>query len=428
MRARSPPSLPGLNREELRGVTSREELDQAPHEGKKPTRFVEELTNENDYWMSLTDAARITRTSEPMVRRWVATGRLPVRKEPVGINQRTRLVRASDVSLIRPIVDPTAAITDDIHKLDLLSIPRQQEQIMHEQQNLLKLTLGARQALEEHVHQTQRAFEQSAAELQQQTQAWNHRLTSQQTEWQQALNLQQQYYEGVTAQVDQQLQEIVHRTDELSDQGLQYQQELASITEHFEKAHTTIQKTIQEVQGHLERLDQDVHQLSHSLTTALRRQEERFQGFLAGIEETLARHDQERGHIQQSIQDMQQEFLVQQETLVAQVEQQRGEITSVLEQRWSELAQERTAQREQMQMLEHQLKLVERQDQSTQQIWRAYQERVDEQDQRLQTLTILLHNERAARQSLSEHLTLQQEQDSGARSSTGTPPGRDSSL
>lgn len=41
--------------------------------------------------MSLTDAARVTRTSEAMARRWVSSGRLPVKREPAGINQRTRL-------------------------------------------------------------------------------------------------------------------------------------------------------------------------------------------------------------------------------------------------------------------------------------------------------------------------------------------------
>lgn len=136
-------------------MTASHEQPQSTPEGNTPglLRFVEELADENDYWMSLTDAARITRTSEAMARRWVSRGRLPIRKEPVGINQRTRLVRASDVARIRPIVDPTAAITDDIHKLDLLSIPRQQEQIMHDHQRVLELAQRMRQEIEEHFNQ-----------------------------------------------------------------------------------------------------------------------------------------------------------------------------------------------------------------------------------------------------------------------------------
>ncbi len=129
--------------------------------------FVAELADEQDYWLSLTDAARVTRTSETMVRRWVTTGRLPIKQEPVGINQRTRLVRASDVARLRPIIDPTAAITDEIHKLDLLSIPRQQGQILQEHQRLLAFVQGVRQRIEEHITQTRLALEQGTAELQQ---------------------------------------------------------------------------------------------------------------------------------------------------------------------------------------------------------------------------------------------------------------------
>ncbi len=68
-------------------------------------QYVEELAGpeeypEGDAWMSLTDAARITRTSEAMTRRWVTSGRLKVKKEPVGVPPRTRLVRLSDVAKI----------------------------------------------------------------------------------------------------------------------------------------------------------------------------------------------------------------------------------------------------------------------------------------------------------------------------------------
>ena len=106
-------------------------------------QYVEELAGpeeypEGDAWMSLTDAARITRTSEAMARRWVTSGRLKVKKEPVGVPPRTRLVRLSDVAKIRPIVDPTAAITGDVRKLDLPSIPRQQLQIIQDHERLTR--------------------------------------------------------------------------------------------------------------------------------------------------------------------------------------------------------------------------------------------------------------------------------------------------
>src|SRR5436309_8651119 len=146
------------------------------------THYVEELADEHDYWMSLTDAARITRTSEAMTRRWVTSGRIPVRKEPVGINQRTRLVRASDVARIRPIVDPTAAITDDIHRLDLLSIPRQQAQIQQDHRQLMELV----QTIEEIVHQARSGLEQLTMDLRQRGKEWEHQFSAHRNEWQEA--------------------------------------------------------------------------------------------------------------------------------------------------------------------------------------------------------------------------------------------------
>ncbi len=83
-----------------------------------------------------------------MARRWVTSGRLPMKKEAVGIPPRTRLVRLSDVAAIRPIVDPTAAITGEVRKLDLPSIPRQQLQIMEDHQRLLTQNEALRQAVE----------------------------------------------------------------------------------------------------------------------------------------------------------------------------------------------------------------------------------------------------------------------------------------
>jgi len=316
--------------------------------------------------MSLTDAARITRTSEAMARRWVSRGRLPIRKEPVGINQRTRLVRASDVARIRPIVDPTAAITDDIHKLDLLSIPRQQEQIMHDHQRVLELAQRMRQEIEEHFNQNRITLEQGAMELQQQMKEWDRRFALQQGAWQQALDLQQQHHEALVIQVDHQMQEIEHRTDELKEQGKQQQQAQQSLTAQFEKVRATMQEALQEVQQHLKRLDQDFRhqadQMYHDLTARLKQQGERFQDDLGGIEETLAYYDQAHKQMQQDMMDVQQGFLTQRETLMAHIEQQRGEVERVLEQRWSELAHERTAQSEHMETMERRLKSMETQD------------------------------------------------------------------
>jgi len=145
-------------------------------------QYVEELAGPEDAWISLTDAARITRTSEAMARRWVTSGRLKVKKEPVGVPPRTRLVRMSDVAAIRPIVDPTAAITGDVRKLDLPSIPRQQVQIMEDHQRLTKQVQEALDASQQHATETRTALEQFAARLQQQEEDLRRQLSMQRDE------------------------------------------------------------------------------------------------------------------------------------------------------------------------------------------------------------------------------------------------------
>src|SRR5260370_37990203 len=100
-----------------------------------------------------------------MARRWVTSGRLKVKKEPVGVPPRTRLVRLSDVAKIRPIIDPTAAITGEVRKLDLPSIPRQQLQIMQDHHRLTKQVELALEASKQREASTQVALEQLTTSL-----------------------------------------------------------------------------------------------------------------------------------------------------------------------------------------------------------------------------------------------------------------------
>jgi chromosome segregation ATPase len=112
--------------------------DQQPSENSESQeRFADELTGPDDYWLTITDAARATRRQEVSIRRWISKGLLPVRRQHVGLNQRTRLVRASDLAALTPIIDPAGAITSERSRLDLTSIPAQQAQIKASQQTLL---------------------------------------------------------------------------------------------------------------------------------------------------------------------------------------------------------------------------------------------------------------------------------------------------
>ena len=375
-----------------------------------PIRFVEELADEHDYWMSLTDAARITRTSEAMTRRWVASGRLPVRKEPVGINQRTRLVRASDVARIRPIVDPTAAITDDIHRLDLLSIPRQQAQIQQDHRQLMELV----QAIEEILHQARSGLEQLTMDLRQQGKEWEHQFSAHRTEWQQALDLQQQQHEALAAQV----REIERRSNELSEQGKQQQHDLeqlhSDLLNRFLVAQATMQEALQEMQQHVDRIDQNsrqrTDQMRQEMVALLQQQEERFQHQFTRMQEALIRHDQERKQIQLDWTEVQEALSARQETFTTHVEQQIGEVNITFEQRWSDLARERTVRDERMGEIEQRLESVSTRQQAAHNARLAYEERIEMQDRQIQALTELLQDEREARRSLSEQFIVQKEQ------------------
>ncbi len=139
---------------------------------RKNEQFVTELAGPNDYWVSVTDAARITRRQEHTIRTWISQGLLPVYPERTGINKRTRRVRMSDLAQLTPIIDQSAAITSEQGKLDLLSIPRQQQEILEAHQQLLAQMEQTNRQLHQYiadlVHQQERlqeAVQQKVATL-----------------------------------------------------------------------------------------------------------------------------------------------------------------------------------------------------------------------------------------------------------------------
>jgi hypothetical protein len=106
----------------------------AQNEGESQEKLVDDLVDEQDYWLSVTDAARVTRRQEITIRRWIAAGELAVRRQRMGLNKRTRHVRASDLARLTPIIDPMATITGAPANADLLSIPVQQARLLTTQQ------------------------------------------------------------------------------------------------------------------------------------------------------------------------------------------------------------------------------------------------------------------------------------------------------
>src|SRR5262249_44430232 len=117
------------------GGRSERTMDRDERGGGGPS-WVDDLSGPEDYWLTLTDAARVTRRQEVTIRRWVAAGSLPIRSRSLGLNKRTRHVRASDLSLLTPIVDPSATISGASAQIDLLSIPSQQAQILQQNREI----------------------------------------------------------------------------------------------------------------------------------------------------------------------------------------------------------------------------------------------------------------------------------------------------
>jgi len=157
--------------------------------------YVEELGGESDYWLSITDASRICRVQDVSIRRAITRGSLPVRRQRAGQNKRTRFVRASDLPRAGfPIIDESAAITTEIGKADILSIPRQQQQIVQDHRQLLSelADLRTSNATEHTELRTDLQQQQVAWQTAQQTQTQQHtlletRLVQEQTQLHQTL-------------------------------------------------------------------------------------------------------------------------------------------------------------------------------------------------------------------------------------------------
>jgi hypothetical protein len=80
------------------------------------------------------------------------------------------------------------------------------------------------------------------------------------------------------------------------------------------------------------------------------------------------------------------------------------------EQQQSELVDETTAQNERLEGIEHKLEAIMMQNQADRKAWMEDQDHTAAQDEQIQILTKMFHDQRTARQSLSEQFALQQEQ------------------
>ena len=340
-------------------------------------QYVEELAGpeaypEGDAWISLTDAARITRTSEAMARRWVTSGRLKVKKEPVGVPPRTRLVRLSDVAKIRPIVDPTAAITGDVRKLDLPSIPRQQVQIMQDHERLTKQIEHVLEASKQHEATTHAELLQVTARIRELSEDLSHQLSAHRDELQRALDQAGQQHEALAAVVRDLAHQLERSRDELVDQARQHQQDLEQLRAELVGQLHTVQATLQQAQQELER--------------------------------RLIAQANQVDQVRRDLKEQQAALVTLRRDMTTLVEQQAREVLTALEQVERDQAQDAAQFHERMEKVERGIEQVGTRVEAAQITALGYQKRADKQENRLEELWKLLQGEIAARQALEQQV------------------------
>jgi len=224
---------------------------------EKNETYVTELAGPDDRWLSVTDAARITRRQEKSIRDWVESGKLPVHPERVGLNKRTRQVRLSDLAKLTPIVDPEAGISTDIGLLNLPSIPKAQQRLT-EQMTALQQNVST-------LASQQQAFAQETRQIWETHQEQYRALDRRDGELLKAI---QQAREDWTAHVQEISRSLRGELDaRVADQAQALQQVRTELTELVGQSDQALRLWITEQIGQSEaRLRQDVTTLSTQLS------------------------------------------------------------------------------------------------------------------------------------------------------------------
>lgn len=331
--------------------------------------YVEELRSaeeypEGDKWVSITDAARITRTSEAMARRWVSSGRIPARKETVGINARTRLVRLSDVAQIRPIIDPSAAITDDIRMIDLPSIPKQMQEIMESHEHLLAQAETLQTSVEE-IHQAQQSLQETFTT---QTQELTNRLAVQLNVVNKRIDAEQERIGKLTTQLTEQDQAQSRRLDETTQR----------LTTELETIQTDLQKAVTRL-GQLFTVYEEHRQI-------------------------LTRHADQIQQVEVHIANFPSQIELVRTTILAQLEQQVKDIYSEIHQVAQDEAHDAADFTKRHEQLKRQVDNVATKNEAAMITAMAGQRRIDETNETISALQKQLNEERSAREVLTQQV------------------------
>lgn len=386
--------------------------DQQPSENQE--RYADELTGPDDYWLTITDAARATRRQEISIRRWISKGLLPVRRQHVGLNQRTRLVRASDLAALTPIIDPAGAITSERSRLDLTSIPAQQAQIKASQQTLLTQFEQLQHQLHEEALTRERLLTEQWTKNQEIIAALRRdmltnvihqqdALTQQRKEIDTALTQQrvalEQAVVALAAQTNRMFAELTHNVTEVAERlGILAQQWQESAQQHQQQI-DELTENLQQERKDRSTLTEHVKELSTQLTEQQTKYEHEVR-----VREQLARQvDQLTSHIaeQQARYEgevqAREQLAVQTDELAKQFYQQRNEQEQAQQLLMTACAQ----QQEQLTLLQQVYSEQRQHDETQAKEFLKLQERVTGQEQAFGDLQQMIAQYQAVAQALA---------------------------
>lgn len=342
-------------------------------------QHVEELAGPEDFWLTITDAARATRRQDVSIRRWIAKGLLPVRRQNVGLNQRTRLVRASDLAKLTPIIDPAGAISTAQGRLDLTSIPVQQAHIKAAQQQISTQLDQLLETIKSKAEEVRQALD--VQRIQQEQQHASLRADIEATLDQQRDGFIQRFGEIETA-LAQQREGTTKRfkalTEKLAQQRTEHEQALSRLQTRIDAAETVffqqiaaLRGQIQDWQDRVSAQQQDLVDLSTRLTERIDREtqeREQLADYIMKLTSSVMNHEQQLALERQERQHMAAIIAEQQ----AAFEHETGERIALAEQ-LTQLTTQHTKQKERNQQL---LLTVSRQ----QQILTSLQEQIAQQN------------------------------------------------
>lgn len=265
---------------------------QAAGEKEDQVVYIEELSGEGDYWLSITDAARVCRVQDVSIRRAITRGALPVRRQRAGQNKRTRFVRASDLPAVGfPIIDESAAITTEIGKADILSIPRQQQRIQQDHQILMARLQEIQETLEHFQASLRADLQQQTAEIQSDLRTLQEEQARQrgalETRLLQGQERLQQDLAAAEERLDQGLQSVRQEAEHAREETLQRESALVDMLRAHQEAFERLQRESRQAFADLEARQQQLRIYQQMMTERFQQAEQEAHERLAALEQQL---------------------------------------------------------------------------------------------------------------------------------------------